>query len=152
MQEQNNDFGILDLFPPRYKSQISHVSITSLAKTYKLAIAGKSKVHNVTVYLHSSAYYPTGTSFVLGKYFDNHIYFPLTQATCALDDPLISTYIVKECDFIFSKTSVFGCCARYEQCSNEKHCVHDNPFYSNGCTYRKNLENGKIFYGVNKNV
>ena len=152
MQEQYNNFGILDLFPPRYKSQISHVSITPLAKTYKLAVAGKSKVSNVTVYLRSSAYYPMGTSFVLGKHFDDHLYFPLTQVTRSLDDPLISTYIVRECDAIFSKTSVFGCCAHYVQCSDEKHCVHDNPFYSCGCTYRKNLDTGKIFYGKNRNV
>lgn len=44
----------------------------------------------------------------------------------------------------------FGCCAFYEQCSDAKKCLHQDPFYSYACTYRKNLEAGRIFYGKNK--
>lgn len=46
----------------------------------------------------------------------------------------------------------FGCCYKYKECSDAKKCLHEDLLYSTGCLYRKNLENGKIFYGENKNV
>lgn len=39
----------------------------------------------------------------------------------------------------------FGCCSKYRQCSIEGKCVQADE-YSKNCTYRKNLEQGKIFY------
>lgn len=46
----------------------------------------------------------------------------------------------------------FGCCHLYEQCSNARKCVQPNGLFSLACYYRKNLEQGKIFYGINKNT
>lgn len=46
----------------------------------------------------------------------------------------------------------FSCCSRYEACSDAKHCIHPDTVHSKSCIYRKNLENGKIFYGKNKNI
>ena len=40
----------------------------------------------------------------------------------------------------------FGCCDRFNRCSAEKKCVHDDLLYSTACMYRKNLESGNIFY------
>lgn len=40
----------------------------------------------------------------------------------------------------------FGCCSQYETCSREKKCVHENRFYAKGCSYRENLEGGRVFY------
>ena len=46
----------------------------------------------------------------------------------------------------------FGCCNDFIRCSDALECLHkDNPEYA-GCYYRKNLEAGRIFYGVNKNI
>jgi len=45
----------------------------------------------------------------------------------------------------------FGCCSQFEKCSELKRCIHENKLYAKGCSYRKNLEAGKIFYGVYKN-
>ncbi len=48
----------------------------------------------------------------------------------------------------------FGCCHNYLRCSNEMRCTYeDDPEYS-GCSYRKHLESGNIFYGKNarKNI
>ena len=53
---------------------------------------------------------------------------------------------------IYEPTWIFGCCSKYEQCSDARKCVHDYKLYAKGCQYRKNLENGLIFYGENKNV
>lgn len=49
-------------------------------------------------------------------------------------------------------TFTFGCCGFYVQCSDARHCINNNKIMRSGCLYRKNLENGKIFYGKNKNI
>jgi len=49
-----------------------------------------------------------------------------------------------------SKEPAFGCCHRYTECSDAKKCLHPNLMYSTACNYRKNLENGLIFYGKNR--
>lgn len=70
-------------------------------------------------------------------------------------DNLISYLVnlVKDAlDNYTSKVGSFACCARYEECSDAKRCTHPNQLYSTACAYRKNLENGKIFYGKNKNI
>lgn len=46
----------------------------------------------------------------------------------------------------------FGCCGKYLECSNEKKCLHDDIFYAKRCGHRKNLEAGRIFYGINRNI
>lgn len=41
----------------------------------------------------------------------------------------------------------FGCCSRYRACSDAGRCIiADQSYYAN-CSYRKNLEAGRIFYG-----
>ena len=47
----------------------------------------------------------------------------------------------------FEPSEKFGCCGRYIECSNAGKCLHEEQFYARSCYYRKNLENGKIFYG-----
>lgn len=51
-----------------------------------------------------------------------------------------------------SKAANFGCCSAYIKCSDAGKCVHENKLYSKACIYRTNLDQGKIFYGKNKNV
>ena len=51
-----------------------------------------------------------------------------------------------------SKATRFGCCSNFEKCSDAKKCVHENKLYSKACMYRDNLEQGKIFYGKNRNI
>ena len=46
----------------------------------------------------------------------------------------------------------FGCCSRYEACSDAMKCIHPNSDMAIKCAYRKNLKRGKIFYGKNKNI
>lgn len=46
----------------------------------------------------------------------------------------------------------FGCCNDFVRCSDVGSCLHaDNADYL-GCSYRRNLESGRIFYGKNKNI
>lgn len=51
-----------------------------------------------------------------------------------------------------SKASTFGCCSRFNDCSDAKKCVHENKLYSKACMYRRHLDSGKIFYGKNRNI
>lgn len=46
----------------------------------------------------------------------------------------------------------FGCCSRYEACSDAKQCIHPDALLALGCKYRQNLMDGKIFYGKNRNI
>ena len=41
----------------------------------------------------------------------------------------------------------FGCCSRYRECSDAGKCLIPELDYSIHCAYRKNLEQGQIFYG-----
>lgn len=45
-----------------------------------------------------------------------------------------------------------GCCHRFLQCSDNRDCIIPHSLTSVACYYRRNLDNGKIFYGKNKNV
>lgn len=46
----------------------------------------------------------------------------------------------------------FGCCSKYLECSDAKLCIQESEQWSKGCAYRKNLINGKIFYGKNSTI
>lgn len=46
----------------------------------------------------------------------------------------------------------FGCCSQYNECSNQKKCVQKDIKLAKGCAYKRNLDNGSIFYGKNRNV
>lgn len=46
----------------------------------------------------------------------------------------------------------FGCCSRYNECSDKKECIHPDPKFAQGCMYKENLEKGRIFYGRNRNT
>lgn len=49
-------------------------------------------------------------------------------------------------DHYSSKAGSYGCCSKYIECSKAGKCLHENLLHSKGCSYRKNLENGNIFY------
>lgn len=48
-------------------------------------------------------------------------------------------------------TDTFGCCSSYVLCSDELKCVHPDPTFARGCSYKTNLEHGRVFYGKNRN-
>lgn len=75
---------------------------------------------------------------------------PLELSTNLID-------LLKECvDYsvrnYISKATRFGCCSRFNECSDAKKCVHPNKLYACACYYKSNLDRGRIFYGVNRNV
>lgn len=52
-------------------------------------------------------------------------------------------------EFLLSYPSDFGCCGLYEKCSDARKCIQQNQDMSASCYYKKNLMQGKIFYGQN---
>lgn len=71
------------------------------------------------------------------------------------DDPALISFIreivLSRLDNYTSAAKSFGCCSRFEQCSDAKKCVHDNVLYATACTYYQHLKQGKVFYGKNRN-
>lgn len=63
----------------------------------------------------------------------------------------LSDSIVRIYDDIKPLSDTFGCCSRYVLCSDELKCIHPDPAFARGCSYRTNLEHGRVFYGKNKN-
>ena len=63
--------------------------------------------------------------------------------------PISAVYMTVLADFGGER---FGCCSRYERCSDAKKCIHPDFILSRACAYRKNLETGRIFYGKNRNI
>ena len=53
---------------------------------------------------------------------------------------------------IEAQGETFGCCSYYQECSDARKCVRAESMFSLGCTYRKHLEQGRIFYGKNRNI
>ena len=70
--------------------------------------------------------------------------------------PNLVDYIRKNTEYCIdgyeSKATRFGCCSRFIECSDAKKCVHTNKLYSKACIYRDSLDEGRIFYGKNKNI
>lgn len=54
--------------------------------------------------------------------------------------------------FYTANVEQFGCCNDFIRCSDALGCLHTDNWDYIGCAYRRNLENGRIFYGKNKNI
>ena len=69
----------------------------------------------------------------------------------ALSKEIAETFKELFLDYI-GKEQSFGCCSKYEECSDSKKCLQKNIRLKYGCAYKKNLESNKIFYGKNKTL
>ena len=49
-----------------------------------------------------------------------------------------------------SASTTFSCCSHYMECSDKMRCIHPDKEFASGCFYKRNLIQGKCFYGVNK--
>ena len=124
-------------------------SISIKAKSYLVAkIIPKANKLNLEFRTKYLPLFPNSDAKLLNNEFSRLVFTSIEEIT-ALSYTLseISIDILSE----FGGEN-FGCCSRYEACSNAKHCVHPDRLFARACGYRKNLENGKIFYGLNKNI
>ena len=84
-------------------------------------------------------------------YEDDNLY------VCKLTPDKLSAFadiLQSEIKTIFRNTceGLFCCCNDFRACSDAKECIHQTERFYNGCSYRLNLEAGRIFYGKNTNV
>ncbi len=72
------------------------------------------------------------------------------------DSPRLAEYIRRNMVYCIegyvSKAAGFACCSSFIRCSDAGKCVHENRLYSKACMYRGNLDQGRIFYGKNRNA
>lgn len=152
----NTEDIINDIIPAEYRP-LCKVSIKEMKA--KLTDDKFKKVNYSTVYISTpnNAYFTPPESAALCRIVENSIYFP--QYTGEQVYNLQSKTIKEDCkdavEFTIKRlfpVSTFGCCSRYNECSDAKKCLHPNLFYALGCTYRSHLESGRVFYGSEKNV
>ncbi len=75
---------------------------------------------------------------------------PLEKASDIRDlIPQLQTILEKQID---AYPTEFGCCSRFEVCSDTRRCVNPDKAVALVCYYHKNLRKGKIFYGKNKTI
>lgn len=82
---------------------------------------------------------------------------PITRASIEVNSEVLESFsydLIKTVleSFFEEGRDTFGCCHLYEKCSDAKKCLHENKLYARGCTYRRHLSEGRIFYGKNRTV
>lgn len=140
------------LFPRQYVAVMSSITLVELKAKYKINGIKVDKTYNIVANIRSSAYYPTGKSIVLCKLCDDMVYNPDTGEAVYISDMEKARDMLIRCVKALCTSASFGCCSKYEECSNKGKCVHENPFYSLGCIYRSRLESGSVFYGEKRNI
>lgn len=141
------------LLPEDIQRAIDRIELKPLKNKIDIPLLGKQSCCNLVIYISKSPYRTGELSGVLCKVFGGKLYFPKLKekGVLSLDDIKINKIIADHIENLFPEET-FGCCNLYVSCSDKKKCLHSDPFHARGCMYRKNLESGKIFYGVNKNV
>lgn len=143
---------IVTLFPDNYRHALKSVSLVQLKTKYNIGGIKTRHSFNIIINISPSAYYPAGKQIVLCKLCDDMLFDPTTCKYASITDLEKSRTFIENCIKASCSTGSFGCCSKYNECSNARKCLHENPFYSLSCIYRSHLENGEIFYGVNRNV
>jgi len=89
----------------------------------------------------------------LAKYTDSEINWGKLPFTESVTTQVINNIkaIFEQC-YMDESVESFGCCSRYNECSNEMKCLHPDIKFAKGCIYKTHLENGRIFYGKNRNI
>lgn len=92
---------------------------------------------------------PEGSSVCRSKSDPGMIRIPLDSP----EDILLYVTAIRNVFIQLTKRyQTFGCCGRYEACSDARACIHPDVKFALGCQYRQNLKEGKIFYGKNKTI
>ncbi len=112
----------------------------------KIMLASKSSYVEI-----KSKYEKEFFGFEVVRISDDYIRIKITNIgdALALTEPLSIVYM-KELSELGGES--FGCCHRYVECSDALKCVHPDFLTSLACSYKKNLDTGKIYYGKNKNL
>lgn len=114
----------------------------------------KESTNNVTLILRPFLYkfvvISIGNNMIKQRSDKNFYYITFSKEDKQLYECINSSMVY--CIENYASSNSFSCCSKYLKCSDEKSCIHENRLYSKGCAYRRNLENGNIFYGNNKTI
>lgn len=68
-------------------------------------------------------------------------------------DPILSLlHDISKDKYYSANVESFGCCSDFNRCSDVGHCLYPDDWDYVGCSYRRNLDKGRIFYGENQNI
>lgn len=147
------------VFDPGYPPEITRISKSSLCFSFTQTTSGrgKNKIAVVDFSIGKDAFEQIPVNFLaeVKPPTDYKMCYTLRVAMSRLDDDALLSYLLKIVEYRidhYHAMHSFSCCSRYLECSDAMHCVHENLLYATGCGYRKNLENGRIFYGKNRNI
>lgn len=110
------------------------------------------------VYTRQGVYIKTDSAKSLFKLCPNAVALANEAMKIPVDDSFDMDGFIKimapRCEELFdaSATMQFDCCNDFIQCSDMKRCFKMENSDYRGCSYRKNLEAGRIFYGKNKTI
>lgn len=131
------------------KSQYSSVYLFNEGSIF-LRICFRGKQHYFSILSKYKDYIPDGTAFKM---------IPSDSGYCRILLDSVEDMLKYEkmlCKILAMQIDTFpvdfGCCSRYESCSDAMRCIHPDSNMAIKCAYRKNLKNGRIFYGKNKNI
>lgn len=136
--------------PPRDKEpSYTIISVLPIKEGHNRVDQGKLNIH-VLRWMTKHIQIPESAE-ILGGDAGEYIIVRISQ-----DDANVIPFIKQVVEYrlktYMSAQSSFACCSQFEQCSDAKRCVHENRLYSTACSYRRNLEAGRIFYGKNRNI
>lgn len=121
-----------------------------------MKITPKSNSYDLDILLNTfdNIPYPDNTSYKKLKQNGNnpqHVIVSFSADSLELY-PYIESVVLYRLALYRTAESTFSCCSKFNQCSDAKKCIHENKLYSTACTYRRNLESDRIFYGKNRNI
>lgn len=90
-------------------------------------------------------------AYTQDKAMENYIRIPITSSQSVFSAGQALRAAFKSA-FRENADTSFGCCSRFNQCSDARKCINPDPILALGCKYRDNLENGRIFYGSHPTV
>ena len=130
---------------------LNYTALYFINVTYQLCIIKRGK---------KSSYIAFSTSFKsISKQLSNELKIVQDKVRIPFDsrDDLLALSMITEDVFrelldSYAAADDFGCCSRYAECSDAKHCIHPDKLRALSCTYRKRMKAGMIFCGKNRNI
>lgn len=106
----------------------------------------KTGMYNINVPIEYSSFFPESNKL------KNSIKIIINDIVSLENLKISIKELYKNMESNCNSGGMFGCCHLYQECSDNKQCIHHNVVFSNRCYYKGNLTKGKIFYGKHRNI
>ena len=158
MLPAKNPFAILESLRAKCPDIANEISIDQLkdGKTIVFKVSGSLLFYitlgTISTFIKApEVSTPESITLRAGRYKDGSIKLPVDRD---FNYDLFIEIMSDRCKtlYLLNSTFSFGCCNDFVLCSDAKKCIKTKDPYYKGCLYRKNLEEGNIFYGKNKTI